>query len=178
MAYSEANYLKMFTLGSRAPRMTITNTRTGLTRKMQFNPTELQESIGAEFARQTVPGLSHQVLQFTNTRNREVKFELFFDDSNYPAAERGKNPILPMRRWLRSLLHPRRGGGRVTGGSPRVLFTWPGFISFTCFVIDLQFTYAQFNLAGEPSQMRVDVTVEEVRDELRLMEDVIDLEGE
>ena len=165
-------------LNTRAPRATLTNTRTGVTRKFQFNPTEFSEAIGAEFARQTVPGLSHQVMQFIHTRNREVTVELFYDNANFPSGTKGTNPILPTRRWLRSLCHPRRGGGRVTGGSPRVLFTWPGFMAFTAFIIDLGFVYTMFNQLGEPTQMKVNLTLEEVRDQVRLMEEVVDLEGE
>jgi hypothetical protein len=160
-------------------RAKLSNLRTGVTRNFQFNPTQWEEAIGAEFARQTVPGLSHQVMQFINTRNREVTLDLFFSNANYPSGSKGGvNPILSTRRWLRSLVHPRRGGGRVTGGAPRVLFTWPAFITFTAFIVDLKFTYRRFNWKGEPTQMVVAVSLEEVRDDLRLMEEVTDLENE
>lgn len=162
----------------RPPRATLANVRTGESRKFQFNPDGWEESIGAEYARLTVPGLSHQVMQFVNTRNRELRLELLYDSGNYQASSRGRNPILATRRWLRSLVHPRSGGGRITGGAPRVLFTWPSFVALTAFVTDARFTYLQINQRGEPSSMRVELTLEEVRDEIRLMEDVPDLEGE
>lgn len=162
----------------RAPRAKLVNTRNGKSQTFQFNPTEWEEALGCEFSRQVVPGLSHTVMQFINTRNREVSVELYYDNANYKAGTLGTNPILYVRRWLRSLVYPRKAGGRVTGGAPRVLFVWPGFLSFTAFVVDLTLTYVQFNKKGEPSAMRIELMLEEVRDEMLFSEDARTLEGE
>jgi hypothetical protein len=161
----------------RPPRMRLVNVRTGVSRKVQFNPTEFEEIIGAEYARQRVPGLSHKVKQFIGTEDRTLPgIELFYENANYPSFS--LNPILPTRRFLRSLVHPRRGGGRVTGGAPRVLFVWPGFLSFTTVITKLSLRYNAFNRMGLPCTMIATVDLEEIRDSIRLMEEVIDLELE
>ena len=58
----------------RPARMSIANTATGDVVEAQFNPAEFEEALEVNWARQTVPGLSHQPLQFVNTGN--VKFTL------------------------------------------------------------------------------------------------------
>ena len=45
-------------------RMSIANVSSGESIEAQFNPTELEEALEVNWARQTVPGLSHQPLQF------------------------------------------------------------------------------------------------------------------
>lgn len=164
---------------ARAPRMRIVNVRTGRSVKMQFNPNEFTEAIGVTYARQTVPGLSHQVIQFVNTDNRIITVELFFENANYPSKTRGVNPMLIIRRFLRSLVYPRfAGGGLSMAGAPRVLFLWPGFVSITAVITKLDFAYTHFSLKGEPGVMTASVELEEIRDNLLLSEDVVDLEGE
>ena len=44
--------------------MSIANVSSGASIDAQFNPTEFEEALEVNWARQTVPGLSHQPLQF------------------------------------------------------------------------------------------------------------------
>jgi hypothetical protein len=151
-------------------RMSVTNLATGESIEAQLNPTELEESLDVDYARQTVPGLSHQPLPFVQTNNTKLSLELYFDAS---AAGYTLDQILYARRFLQSLCYPRRGASDVVGGGPpRVLFAWPGIISLTCVITALSFKYTRFNQQGVPVQFTAKVTYEEIRD-VRLTSDEV-----
>jgi hypothetical protein len=152
-------------------RMSIANVSTGDSVEAQFNPTELEEALEVNWARQTVPGLSHQPLQFVNTGNVKFTLELAFEAQD-PTAD--LDQILHARRFLQSLCYPRRGATSVIGGGPpRVLFVWPSFVSLTCVITTLTFKYSRFNLAGTPIQFTAKLGLEEIRDVRLLSEDVL-----
>ena len=152
-------------------RMSIANVSSGESIEAQFNPTELEEALEVNWARQTVPGLSHQPLQFVNTGNLKFTLELQFEAQN-TATDVDRN--LQARRFLQSLCYPRRGAANVIGGGPpRVLFVWPTFVSLTCVIASLSFKYSRFNLAGTPVQFTAKVALEEIRDVRLLSEEVL-----
>jgi hypothetical protein len=155
----------------RPTRMSIANTATGDVVEAQFNPAEFEEALEVNWARQTVPGLSHQPLQFVNTGNVKVTLELNFDMLDLTAEP---DQIRFARRFLQSLCYPRRGAEDVIGGGPpRTLFVWPNVVSLTCVVTGLSFKYGRFNLEGAPIQFTAKVTLEEIRDVRLLSEDVL-----
>ncbi len=157
--------------GQRPARMSIANIATGGSVEAQFNPTEFEEALEVHWARQTVPGLSHQPLQFVSTGNVKFSLELRFE-AQEPTS--GLEHILFARRFLQSLCYPRRGAEDVAGGGPpRALFVWPSVISLTCVVTGLSFNYGRFNRAGAPVQFTARVTLEEVRDVRLLSEEVL-----
>jgi hypothetical protein len=80
--------------------MSIANTATGDVVEAQFNPTEFEEALEVNWARQTVPGLSHQPLQFVNTGNVKFTLELHFEVHD-PASD--IEQIHFARRFLQSL---------------------------------------------------------------------------
>lgn len=152
-------------------RMSIANVSSGESIEAQFNPTELEEALEVNWARQTVPGLSHQPLQFVNTGNLKFTLELQFEAQN-AATDVDRN--LQARRFLQSLCYPRRGAANVVrGGPPRVLFVWPTFVSLTCVIASLSFKYSRFNLAGTPIYFTAKVALEEIRDVRLLSEEVL-----
>jgi hypothetical protein len=152
-------------------RMSIANVSSGESIEAQFNPTELEEALEVNWARLTVPGLSHQPLQFVNTGNLKFTLELLFEAHN-PATDVDRN--LRARRFLQSLCYPRRGAADVVGGGPpRVLFVWPTFVSLTCVIASLSFKYSRFNLAGTPIHFTAKLALEEIRDVRLLSEDVL-----
>jgi hypothetical protein len=152
-------------------RMSIANVSSGESIEAQFNPAELEEALEVNWARQTVPGLSHQPLQFVNTGNLKFTLELLFEAQN-PASDVDRN--LRARRFLHSLCYPRRGAADVVGGGPpRVLFVWPTFVSLTCMIASLSFKYSRFNLAGTPIHFTARIALEEIRDVRLLSEDVL-----
>jgi hypothetical protein len=157
--------------GQTPARMSIANVSTGDSIEAQFNPTEFEEVIEVNWARQTVPGLSHQPLQFVNTGNTKFTLELNFEAQDATTSLDG---IHYSRRFLQSLCYPRRGAEDVVGGGPpRALFVWPSVISLTCVVTALSFKYGRFNLNGAPIQFTAKVTLEEIRDVRLLSEDVL-----
>jgi hypothetical protein len=157
--------------GQLPARMSIANVATGDSVEAQFNPTELEEALEVTWARLTVPGLSHQPLQYTNTGNVKFTFELNFEAQD-PTAD--LDQLLATRRFLQSLCYPRRGAANVaSGGPPRALFVWPTLVSLTCVVTSLNFKYRRFNLAGTPVQFTVKVGLEEIRDVRLVSEDVL-----
>ncbi len=155
----------------RPARMSIANVATGEAVEAQFNPSEFEEALEVNWTRQTVPGLSHQPLQFVNTGNVKFTLELNFEAQD-PSTD--LDTIHQSRRFLQSLCYPRRGAEDVVGGGPpRALFVWPNVISLTCVVTALSFKYGRFNLEGTPVQFTAKVTLEEIRDVRLLSEDVL-----
>ena len=138
----------------------------------QFNPSGFEESLGANYSRQQVLGLSHQVKQFSNTEDTKFTFSLFHRATDGGRAELDR--ILFARTFLRASCHPRQANTLKTGGAPRLLFIWPTFLVFECVLTSVRFKYTQFNFRGEPTAYTADVTLEEVRDMLVTMQDVLD----
>ena len=154
-----------------APIVTLVNVRTNEVLEMQFNPTGLEEKIGAAYARQTVPGLSHQVLQFVNTNNTTYRTELFFESAN--SGPGGQARILDARLFLHSVVHPRRAGGAIrTAGAPRLMLVWPGFFSVTCVLMDATFQYNRLNRNNVPCTFVAQVSLEEIRDVMITSEEI------
>jgi hypothetical protein len=178
----------------RPARMYITNISSGETVHAQFNPTEFQEALEVNWARQTVPGLSHQPLQFVHTSNSKFTIDLYFnaqDGTSESGTSQATGPdfvtklapigglaqrlnqIHDTRRFLQSLCYPRRGAATVfAGGPPRVLFVWPQVVSLQCILTGLSFRYTRFNIDGTPVEFTASVSLEEIRDVRLLSEEV------
>jgi hypothetical protein len=152
-------------------RMAIYNLATSDSIEAQFNPTELEEQLDVNWARLTVPGLSHQPLQFVHTGNVKFALELRFDALD---ARSSLEQILLARRFLQSLCYPRRNAQNVAeGGAARTLFVWPNIISLSCVITTLSFKYIRFNIEGTPVVYTVKVGLEEIRDVRLVAEDVL-----
>lgn len=135
----------------------------------QFNPTQFSRALEVEYARQTVPGLSHKVLQYVATNNTTFELELFFTSDNADQAVRN----LVTRRTIESFCYPRGVTSVVNGGPPRVLFVWPTFISLTTVLTGVTETYTRFANDGMPTGFTLGITLEEVRDVRMLSKDVL-----
>ncbi len=156
--------------GQTPARMSIANVTSGESIEAQFNPSEFEEALEVNWARQTIPGLSHQPMQFVNTGNTKLTLELHFEASGPPELAQSQRS----RRFLQSLCYPRRGAQAVaSGGPPRVLFVWPRVVSLTCVITALGFKYSRFNLDGTPVQFIAKVALEEIRDVRLVSEDVL-----
>lgn len=163
--------MSLTSASQRAPFVTLVNVRTNEVLEMQFNPTGLEEKIGATYARQTVPGLSHQVLQFVNTNNNIYRTELFYESANSGPA--GQARILDARLFLMSVCSPRRSGGAIrTAGAPRIMLVWPGFFSVTCVLTDATFQYSRMNISNVPCTFIAQITLEEIRDVMVTSEEI------
>ena len=139
---------------------------------VQFNPTEFSKSLEVEYARQTIPGLPHKVLQYISTSNAQFEMELYFTANS--AGEAVDN--LTTRKRLDSFCYPRGASSVADGGPPRILFVWPQFISLTTVITGLAENYTAFFQSGRPKEMTLTLTLEEIRD-MRLLQEDVGLQG-
>jgi hypothetical protein len=125
---------------SRPPRCTVVNVSTGESVECLFNPTQLTEQVKVSWNRLTVPGLSHQVLQYQSTGNRRVSGLEFYLDRFFAARQPGNPDILRFRSFLRALTVPSSDMLAPT----RALIIWPGVLTVETVLTDLEFQYRQF----------------------------------
>ena len=71
---------------ARPPKCVLVNVSTAESIECLFNPTELTEKVEVNWSRLAVPGLSHQVLQFQNTGNRQLSGVEFYLDRFFAEA--------------------------------------------------------------------------------------------
>ena len=152
--------------------VSLVNLSTNELLEVQYNPTELEELIGAVYAKQTVPGLSHQVQQFINTENMRFTLELFFQATN--SGEAGAERLAVARKFFIAVCHPRGTGGvgSLGRGAPRVLFVWPEMISLTCVVHSVRMRHTKFKPTGASTVYTANVELEEIRDVFVSSEDI------
>ncbi len=61
------------------PKLTLTSLHSFSERlTAQFNPTQLEMAIAAVYNKVVIPGMSHELLQFSHTSNLSLKFDLYF----------------------------------------------------------------------------------------------------
>lgn len=161
-------------VGPRPPKMTVTNIVTGDVLEAQYNPTELEEKVGANWARLAALGNSHETLQFTNGKNDLFNFTLFWSSANGGPAQ--QTVIERARRFLKSVVKPRSviGGGLIkSAGAPRVLFVWPNLLSVECIVTDVTLKHTRFNLLGQTVFYSAVCALEVIRDDFISSDDVL-----
>lgn len=133
--------------------------------RVQFNPQKFKERLSTNWARQTVPGLSHQVMQFINTNNYVIDLELFFR-----AVTADQQFLIKRQRdLLMSWQYPTGFFGNsidgATGGAPpRLFLIWPNMLSFSCFLTSVEITHELFTPDGKTTEYRAVCIFEEVRD--------------
>ena len=160
-------------------RMEIANLRTGEVVSAQFNPEELKETLQVNYERLEILGMSHQPLQYKNTGNLQIAFDLGFDALSSRNVELsgtavgGGDPHL-MRRYLLSLCYPPRGPQDVLGGGPpTLLFMWPHIWTVHCKMTKLDITHKRFALSGIPTLFVATVTIEQISESRIFAEDVL-----
>lgn len=119
------------------------NLRTGKRMVCQFNPTRLQERLGAvQYARLEPLGQSFQVLHYRNTENGKVTLDFYMD-----AIGTGFD-IGAFRAFLVELMRPVANQG--PSGPPAVLVIWPQALTAVACLVDVSFTTEQFAANGTP----------------------------
>jgi hypothetical protein len=132
---------------ARPPRCLLVNIATAELIECLFNPTELVEKVQVNWNRLQVPGLSHQVLQYQGTGNRQLSAVEFFLDKRFAAEQPGDPDILEFRRFLRALTVAPAGTQSVPATSPpRVLLVWPGVLAIETVLTEVEFRYRQFGI--------------------------------
>jgi len=149
----------------RPPRCTLVNLTSGEELVCLANPTELTETIAVNWNRVAVPGLSHQVLQFGSTNNRQLTgVELYFD--RFLLAEEPQAPdLLTFRNFLLALTVPlAAAGGAPPAAPPRMLFVWPQLLTMECVVASVELRYQRFALDGSVLAYTAALELEEILD--------------
>lgn len=149
---------------ARPPRCVLVNVDTGEKFDCLFNPAQLSERIQVNWNRLVVPGLSHQVLQFQSTGNRQLAGVEFYLDAAF-AEQPSSVDILQFREFVRALTVPPAGGQDILSTAPpRVLFLWPGVVTVECVVASVEFLYKQFAVDSSVLVYTAVVTFEEILD--------------
>ena len=149
----------------RPPRCVLVNVTSGESMECLFNPTQLTEKVQVNWSRLAVPGLSHQVLQFQSTSNRQLAGVEFYVDRFFATEQPGEPDVLDFRAFIRSLTVPPAGTeGVVDTAPPRTLFIWPEVVTIETVVTDVEFQYRQLGVDGRVLVYAATVTFEELLD--------------
>ena len=129
-----------------------------------FNPTQISEKIKVNWNRLTVPGLSHQVLQYQSTGNRQLQGIEFYLDRFF--AEKQNSPdIMEFRDFLLALTVPAvDNAGFVSSSPPRTRFIWPKLFSLEAVLTSVEFQYRRFAKDGSVLIYAAVCDLEEIRD--------------
>ncbi|MCA9628664.1 MAG: peptidoglycan-binding protein [Myxococcales bacterium] len=147
----------------RPPRCVLVNVTSGESMECLFNPTQLTEKVQVNWSRLAVPGLSHQVLQFQSTSNRQLAGVEFYVDRFFATEQPGEPDVLDFRAFIRSLTVPPAGTeGVVDTAPPRTLFIWPEVVTIETVVTDVEFQYRQLGVDGRVLVYAATVTFEEL----------------
>jgi hypothetical protein len=138
-----------------------------------LNPTQLSERVQVNWNRLQVPGLSHQVLQYQGTGNRQLSSVEFYLDKLFAAEQPGDTDILEFRRFLSALTVPPRGTEGVPATAPpRVLVVWPNVLTVETVLTDLEFEYRRFGVDGRVLVYTATCGFEEILDSRIASEDL------
>ncbi len=149
----------------RPPRCSLVNITTGEAMDCLFNPTQLSEKVQVNWNRLAVPGLSHQILQFQSTSNRQISGVEFYLDAFFAAEQQGAPDILDFRAFLRALTVPPEGTEGVPATAPpRTLFIWPEVLTVEAVLTGVEFQYRQIGVDGTVLVYAATVSFEEILD--------------
>jgi hypothetical protein len=130
-----------------------------------FNPTQLSEKVQVNWNRLQVPGLSHQVLQFQSTGNRQLSGVEFYLDRLFALQQPGEPDILEFRSFIRALTVPPPATQGVIETAPsRALIIWPNVLTVETVVTDVEFQYRQLAVDGTVLVYTATVGFEEILD--------------
>jgi hypothetical protein len=150
---------------ARPPRCVLVNVTTGESMECLFNPTQLSEKVQVNWNRLTVPGLSHQVLQYQSTGNRQLSGMEFYLDRFFAAEQPGNPDILNFRSFIRALTVPPAGTeGVIDTAPPRTLVVWPKVVTIETVVTDVEFQYRQLAVDNTILVYTATVGFEEILD--------------
>jgi nucleoid-associated protein YgaU len=139
----------------------ITNSDTGRSFPVLFNPEEYTINRDNNFAQVAVPGLQAPLLQFIHGNMQTLDMELLIDtyeshSINGKAVNRAGDDVRLITSQITGLLdiNPE------THAPPVLLFTW-GSLSFTCVLAKAAQRYIMFRPDGVPVRARLTVSFQE-----------------
>ncbi len=149
----------------RPARCSLVNIETAESIDCLFNPMQLSEKVQVNWNRLTVPGLSHQPLQFQSTGNRQLPSVEFYLNRFFAAEQPSDVDILEFRGFLRALtVPPKATKGVAATAPPRTLFLWPNVLTIEAVLTGLEFQYKQFGQDGSVLVYTATASFEEVLD--------------
>jgi hypothetical protein len=170
------------------PRAAITNIETAEVFDFQFNPPEFTESFSANYARHQIPGLGYQVMQYINTNNNQISFDIYlsgivpfldaFEGVRVAKAQTVEEvyDIARGKQFLQSLLYPSKSQSGGWRAPPRCLFVWPKVVRMMCVLVSLDFTHQRFSSKDlRTTALTANVTLEELVESQRFSNDVRNL---
>lgn len=138
------------------PRVVISDTDTGEAIEFPLHPESLEHTSEASWVRHGVPGLSHQVHQFSNTNSGKLAFTVFVDTLD------GKTTVDDLDRiycFLDSMQFPAEGKG-----ASKYLLSWPGTAELVIVGISVVFTTTRWGQDGTRLAFSARISIEEARD--------------
>lgn len=148
-------------------RMHLVDLSTGEDIEAQFNPEDLDLLLEVDYARPTVPGQSHQQMQYVATKNLVTKFTLYC----LAQSERDRDLVDSFSSFLMALCYAPAGSTIFEGSPGRVMFIWPRVATLTCRVTTVHFKHSHFAKDGGSLRYTAELTLEEARDSRLTAED-------
>lgn len=151
----------------RVDKAFLQNLDTGETAEFLINPAELDEAYEAKYRRHGSLGLSHERLQFVGNTNVRFNLQVLYDQLVFDGrtqrtvagqvTEVGRssrhsdtpNEADKWRRFIQSLLYPRKAQKLPSASPPPVLFFWPNWISMRVRLMKASFRHQLF-MSGTP----------------------------
>jgi hypothetical protein len=136
------------------------------TLEAQFMPIGLTEKLSTKYVGWEIPGLSHDVLQWINTKPYELTFDLrFFTDNSPDDRIFSLDKISEARRLLLALCLPRKRQQTVKDIAPyRVMVVLPKIISTVCVLEDVSIRHERYNVEGDLVDYTATVKFREILD--------------
>jgi len=133
----------------------IVNEFSGESWEAQINPTQIRESISADYSEESRLWAAPGFLVYKSTSNAEYPVELTLDQDLFPDYD-----IQDFYRFIKSLLYPIRLGD-LWLDPPDVLFVWPHLFSVQVKVMRLDTTWAEFLRTLKPRSYTMHLMIKE-----------------
>ncbi len=141
----------------------ITNTVSGESIPVLYNPEEYTLNRDINFAQAAIPGLSAPILQFVNGNLQTLDMELFLDTyEEHKAGNKVLNQKFQDVRELTRRVTDLMNIMPETHAPPVLLFTWAS-LSFTCVLSKVSQKFVMFLPEGTPVRARLTVSFSEYR---------------
>ncbi len=142
-----------------APRCTLFNSYTGEWMDCLFNPAQLAEKVQVNYSKLLVPGLSHQVLHYQSTGNRQIPGLEFYLDRHFARKQSESADIMKFRRFLLAMTTPYE-----TGSAPPVTqIIWPNVLSVDAVLTSVEFRYQKIGANGDVLIYTANCSFEEIQ---------------
>ena len=137
-----------------------------------FNPAQLTEKVEVHWNRLSIPGLSHQKLQYQSTGNRAIQGVEFHLDQRLQGELHAHLDVLAFREFIRGLTYPpAESSGPGHRSPPRTLIVWPRVLTVETVVTDVEFRYDHLAVDGQVLVYTAVVGFEEILDVHRAVQE-------